>query len=192
LYYTISMKLTDYAKQNSVCYRTAYRHWKSGIIKGKQLPTGTIVVFDEQEQTNYGVVLYARVSSSENKSNLDSQVSRLRDYASAKGYKIEKEIKEIGSGLNDKRIQLESILKKDNWSKIIVEHKDRLARFGLNYLNVLLEKQGKSIEVINEVQEGKEDLMQDFVSIITSFTARLYGLRRSKRKTEQIIKGLKK
>jgi putative resolvase len=116
----------------------------------------------------------------------------LRDYASAKGYKIEKEIKEIGSGLNDKRIQLESILKKDNWSKIIVEHKYRLARFGLNYLNVLLEKQGKSIEVINEVQEGKEDLMQDFVSIITSFTARLYGLRRSKRKTEQIIKGLKK
>jgi putative resolvase len=186
------MKLSDYAKRNSIGYLTAYNHWKKGYLKGKQLPSGTIVVFDDQVSENFGVVLYARVSSSENKDNLESQLKRLRDYASAKGYKIEKEIKEIGSGLNDKRQQLESILKRDDWSKIIVEHRDRLARFGLNYLNVLLEKQGKSIEVINEVQEGKDDLMQDFVSIITSFTARLYGLRRSKRKTEQIIKGLQK
>ena len=187
------MKLSEYAKRNSITYRTAQNHWYKGLLKGKQLPTGTIVIFDDQEQNKLDnkVILYARVLSSENKNNLEKQLIRLRDYASAKGYNIVKEIKEIGSGLNDKRKQLESILKQNTWSKIIVEHKDRLARFGLNYLNILLEKEGKSIEVINETDTAKDDLMQDFVSIITSFTTRLYGLRRSKRKTKKIIKELK-
>ena len=72
----------------------------------------------------------------------------------------------------------------------MVEHKDRLARFGTNYISLLLKKQGKTLEIINHVAEETEDLMQDFVAIITSFTARLYGLRRSKRKTEVIIKHL--
>lgn len=187
------MKLSEYAKRNSISYKTAFNHWKAGLIKGKQLPTGTIVVFDDQEQhiNSNSVILYARVSSSENKSNLENQLTRLRNYASAKGYIVVKEVKEIGSGLNDKRKQLEDVLKRDDYSKIIVEHKDRLARFGINYIEVLLNKQGKSIEVINKTDNAKDDLMQDFVSIITSFTARLYGLRRSKRKTEKLIQDLK-
>jgi len=187
------MKLSEYARINSVTYRTAFRHWKAGYIKGKQLPSGTIVVFDNQKDNieNDLVILYARVSSSENKSNLNAQLKRLKDFSSAKGFRVVKEIKEIGSGLNDKRKQLENILKRDDWKILIVEHKDRLARFGLNYLQILLAKQGKSIIVINETDNAKDDLMQDFVSIITSFTARLYGLRRSKRKTEKIIKSLK-
>ncbi len=73
---------------------------------------------------------------------------------------------------------------------IVVEHKDRLTRFGFNYIKILLDKSGKTVEVVNEAEDGKQDLMQDFVSIITSFCARLYGLRRSKRKTEQLIKEL--
>ncbi|MBT9130932.1 MAG: hypothetical protein DDT41_01228 [candidate division WS2 bacterium] len=71
-----------------------------------------------------------------------------------------------------------------------MEHKDRLTRFGFNYLKVLFEESGMEIEVINESQNDKNDLMQDFVSIITSFCARLYGLRRSRRKTEQLLKEL--
>jgi len=72
-----------------------------------------------------------------------------------------------------------------------VEHKDRLTRFGFNYIQILFNQLGKEIEVVNETKNDKEDLMQDFISIITSFCARLYGLRRSKRKTEKIIKELK-
>lgn len=194
MYYNYIMKLSEYAKQNSITYKTAFNHWKKGLIKGKQLPTGTIVVYDdyEEEQDKKGVIIYARVSSSENKNNLDSQLIRLRNYASAKGYNIVKEVKEIGSGLNDKRKQLESVLRRNDWKTLVVEHSDRLARFGLNYIKILLEQTGRNIEIINETDNAKDDLMQDFVSIITSFTARLYGLRRSKRKTEKIIKGLKK
>ena len=68
--------------------------------------------------------------------------------------------------------------------------KYRLARFGKNYLEILLEKTGKKLEIVDEADNGKDELMEDLVSIITSFCARLYGLRRSKRKTEKIIKEL--
>jgi len=188
--YHFYMKLSQYAKKYGIHYTTAYRLWKNGHLKGKQLPTGTILLFEEQlkESPQNRAVLYARVSSSENKSNLETQLSRLRDYASAKGYTIVKEIKEVGSGLNDKRPYLEKVFTVDNWDILIVEHSSRLARFGTNYISLLLKKQGKMLEIINQVTEDTEDLMQDFVAIITSFTARLYGLGRSQRKTETIIK----
>ncbi len=187
------MKLSIYAKKKGITYLTALRHWQKGYLKGEQLASGTIVIFEEAEnnsQTVTKAILYARVSSGENKSNLDAQLERLRLFAAAKGYEVNKEVKEIGSGLNDKRPLLEKILVSNDWDILVVEHKDRLALFGTNYISVLLEKLGKKIEIINNVQDSKDDLMEDFVSIITSFTARLYGLRRSKRKTEEIIKNL--
>jgi putative resolvase len=186
------MKLSQYAKLNSITYKAAHEQWKKGLIKGKQLPTGTIVVEDEKSLIKgYGVILYARVSSSENKSNLDAQMERLKLFAAAKGYIVKREIKEIGSGLNDKRKLLEQVLSSDDWDGILVEHKDRLTRFGFNYIDVLCKTKGKTIEVINQTEEKQEDLMEDLVSVITSFCARIYGLRRSKRKTEKLINELK-
>lgn len=162
--------------------------WKRGELKATQLPTGTVIV-DVQKITE-GVVIYARVSSSENKANLDSQAQRLVGYCEAKGYQIKRVIKEIGSGVNDNRKKLVALLNEDDYKIIVVEHKDRLTRIGFNYLKVLLNKQGKDIEVVNLAEEETEDIMQDFISIITSFCARIYGLRRRKRKTECIIKCL--
>lgn len=182
------MKLSTYAKSKGITYQTAWKMWKKGLLNASQLPTGTIIVNDFV-QVN-GVAIYCRVSSSENKSNLDTQAERLVQYAEAKGYQIISVTKEIGSGVNDNRKKLIKLLNEDNYHLIIVEHKDRLTRIGFNYLKVLLNKQGKDIEVVNLAQEQTEDLMQDFISIITSFCARIYGLRRSKRKTETIIKEL--
>lgn len=187
------IKLSQYAKNRCITYRTAYRHWEEGKVKGIKTNTGTILVENNESNiTELLVATYARVSSSENKNNLESQSERLRNYANAKGYKIHKETKEIGSGLNDERKQLENLLKDEKIKIIIVEHKDRFSRFGLNYIKLLLELQGRKIEVINDVNDSKEDLMQDFVSIITSFCARLYGNRRKNRKTEKLIEELKK
>ena len=84
------------------------------------------------------------------------------------------------------------MLEKQNYTKLVVEHKDRLSRLGFNYIEVLLKQQGITIEVINNVDTDEEDIIQDFVSIITSYCARIYGKRRSKRKTEKIIEELKK
>ena len=74
----------------------------------------------------------------------------------------------------------------------MVEHKNRLTRFGFNYIKTLLNYYGKDIEVVNEVENEKEDLIQDFVSVITSFCARIYGQRRSKRKTIKLLETLDK
>lgn len=186
------MKLSVWAKEKGITYRTAWNMYKKGLLNDiiTLLPTGTIII-NEKLNNNLKVVTYARVSSSENKDNLESQSKRLQEYCNAKGYKIYKNIKEIGSGLNDTRKFLNDILKDNTVNLIVVEHKDRLARFGVAYIETLLANSNRKIEYINTLQKDTDDLMQDFVSIITSFVARLYGLRRSKRKTEKLIKDLK-
>jgi len=186
------MKLSTYAKKLGVSYKTVWRLWKQGNLDAYQLPTGTVIVKDELEnKIPDKVCIYARVSSSENKDNLKRQSKQLEEYAIARGYQIYKVVEEIGSGVNDNRKKLTKLLKDKNYNKLIVEHKDRLTRFGFNYIQILFNQIGKEIEVVNEAKNNKQDLMQDFISIITSFCARLYGLRRSKRKTERIIKELK-
>lgn len=107
-------------------------------------------------------------------------------YCNAKGYKVDGVVTEVGSGLNDKRPKLEQMLLDKTITHIVVEHKDRLARFGLNYIIKLLEIDNRTIEIINNTENDRDDLMEDFVSIITSFTARLYGQRRTKRKIEKL------
>lgn len=185
------MKLSDYAKQTGVAYITAYRWFKSGQIKGYQTETGTIIVTEQDEERKpLKVAIYARVSSSENKSNLDSQADRLVAYCTAKGWQVSQVVKEIGSGVNDSRKKLLELLADDTVTLIVVEHKDRLTRFGFAYLETLLQGQGRRVEVVNLADNGREDLMQDLVSIIYSFSARMYGQRRAKRKTEAIVKEL--
>ncbi len=182
------MKLSDYAKQQGISYRTAHRMWKRGELKGRQLSTGTILI--DTSTTVEGAIVYARVSSAENKSNLESQALRVEQYCIARGYRIVGIVKEVGSGVNDSRKKLIKVFERDDYNLIVCEHKDRLTRVGFNYIKVLLNSQGKDVEVINEAREEREDLMQDFISIITSFCARIYGLRRQKRRTECIIKCL--
>ena len=97
-------------------------------------------------------------------------------------------VKEIGSGVNDSRPKFLKVLREPTITHIGVEHKDRATRFGYRYLETLLEPQGRYLEVVNLAENGKEDLVTDLVSIIDSFSARLYGQRRAKRKTEAIIK----
>ena len=192
------IKASEYAKKMSLHIRTVYRYYHNGKIKGYQdKETGTIFILNpfknkREDNLENKVVLYARVSSNENKNNLDSQLERLRLFAIAKGYQVVKEIKEVGSGLNDNRSKLNYLLEKElkEFKILLVEHKDRLTRFGFNYIDILLKSHNKQIEVINLVDSDKEDLIQDFVSVITSFCARIYGQRRSKRKIEKLIKEL--
>ena len=186
-------KVSQYAKKHGVTGRTVWNWIASGKLKTIRNETNHIfIVEDEDSLINNAVALYARVSSAENKDNLDRQLERLRLFAAAKGYKVIKEVTEIGSGLNDNRPKLEKLLTDHSVKKILVEHTDRFARFGTNYISKLLEMQGRQLEVINETNNDRDDLMQDFVSIITSFCARLYGQKRNKRKTEQLIRELEK
>lgn len=192
------MKLPEYAKRIGVTRFTAHKWFHEGKIPGAyQLPSGLIYVPDsifgiEKPKPKGLTVVYARVSSSEQrKTNLETQVERLTQFAIANGWVVDKVIKEVGSGLNDDRKKLTDLLRSDvKIDRIIVEHKDRLTRFGFNYLQILADKLGFEIIVVNPTMTDNEDLMQDFASIITSFCARLYGRRRAKHQTEKIIQSL--
>jgi len=183
------MKLSVWAKKQGITYRTAWNYFNNNMIDGAyKLKSGTIIVPEEKSIKQDYTIVYARVSSSENKSNLDSQAKRVCEFCNAKGWIIKEIVKECASGLNDNRLKLQKILKENKATRIVVEHKDRLTRFGFEYIKSLFSGE---IIIINEVIEDEEDIIQDFVSIITSFCARIYGKRRSKRKTEKLIKELK-
>lgn len=182
------IKISEYASLVGVSVRTLKRRIKEGTLKVEKTSTGRVMVPMDTLKDDYTVV-YARVSSSENKSNLESQSKRLRDFCVAKGWSVKEVVEEIGSGLNDDRRKLSKLFSNHKVTRVVVEHKDRLTRFGFNYLKKLWNVE---IIVVNEVLEDEKDLMQDFVSLVTSFCARLYGKRRTKRNTEKIIEELTK
>jgi putative resolvase len=187
------MKLKDYAKQQGISYKTAWRWWKAGKLSGHQMDTGTILVDTVPQAVpsrSERVAIYARVSSHEHAANLERQAERLDSYCAAKGYQVSRMVKEIASGVNDSRPKFLSLLEDQSITLIVVEHKDRATRFGFRYLDTLLRGQGRALEVVNLADNGQEDLLADLTAILYSFTARLYGQRRAKRKTETIIQAL--
>jgi len=94
------------------------------------------------------------------------------------------------SGVNDSRPKLLSLLKDTRITRVVVEHRDRLTRFGFHYIDALFSVQGRVIEVVNPAENDKEELLADLASIIYAFCARLYGHRRAKRKTEKVVQEL--
>lgn len=192
------IKISKLAKDLNITRTTLYNWKREGKIDFIKSNTGRNYVSIDTynrlmgivEKKTEKVVIYCRVSSTENKTNLDTQKNRLISYCNAKGYQVSEVIVEIGSGINDFRPKLIKLLEKNDYTKIVVEHKDRLTRVGFNYLDTLCKVLGKEIEVVNNVITDEEDLIQDFVSIITSFCSRIYGKRRSKRNTEKLIKDL--
>ncbi len=180
-------KLSDYAKKHNVTYRTAWNRFKKGLIDGAFMDEHghiKIPVLSLDKLNN--AIIYCRVSNNDAKDNLNRQTDRLTDYTIRNGYNIIDIVKEIASGLNDNRKKLTDILKRDDWDLLIVENKDRLTRFGFNYIKTLLNSKGKDVIIVNQSDDDKTDLIQDLVSIIYSFSARLYGLRKKKSKKEII------
>lgn len=181
------IKLSEYGKRLGVTYKTAWNHFKRGLIpNAKQDKLGNVYIPITNYLESNKVALYARVSSNDMKDNLDRQLDRLIEYANRNNYEIIKSIKEIGSGMNDSRPKLIKLLNDKSWNVLIVEHKDRLTRFGFNYLETLLKQQNKKIIVINNNEDDKQSLMEDLISIIYSFSARMYGMRKRRNKNEII------
>lgn len=182
--------LKTYAKERGIQYRSAWNRFRKGKIPGAFQDEFGRILMPEDAVRDRHVVCYARVSSSENKDNLKAQAERLVRFANASGLPVKEVVCECASGLNDKRKKLHKVLNTPGVTHIVVEHKDRLTRFGFEYLKGWLSDKGCQLLVINNVETETQDLMQDFVSLVTCFSARLYGLRRSRRKTEQLIQSL--
>lgn len=201
---TKMIKLTQAAKILQVDPRTIHRWEREGRIKLSRTDSGRVYVsdvelarvappgmFESVKSSDVKCAIYARVSSGGiRKKELDAQKDRCVAYATAKGYQIVESVIEIASGLNDHRPKLTQLLQSTNFDILVVEHKDRLTRFGFEYIKTLLETTGRKIEVINLAEDSDHDLMDDFISVITSFCARIYGHRRSTRKKQQLIEVL--
>ncbi|HEX4202960.1 MAG TPA: IS607 family transposase [Ktedonobacteraceae bacterium] len=180
------MRLSQYAKKMGVSYKTAFRWWRAGKLDAYQLDTGTVIVREPaQPQEAMGVALYARVSSADQKEDLERQMQRLKDYAAVHGYQVTSVVSELASGLNDRRPKLVKLLTDASIGVIVVEHRDRLTRFGFNYIEQLLTMQGRRLEVMYP-RDTDNDLVDDFIAVITSMASRIYGRRTSKRRAEKI------
>ncbi len=112
-------------------------------------------------------------------------MQRLKDYAASHGYQVTKTVSELASGLNDNRPKFLKLLTDASIGVIVVEHRDRTSRFGLNYIEHLMQMQGRRIEVIFP-SDTDNDLVDDFIAVITSMASRIYGRRTSKRRAEKI------
>ena len=136
----MGMKLSEYARKVGVTYKTAWLWYRAGKLKGYQMDTGTIIVEgDDRALVTEKVVVYARVSSSENRDNLAAQAERLVLYCTAKGYQVHQVVKEVGSGVNDSRPKFLKLLADPSIAVIVVEHQDRATRFGFRFLATLLD-----------------------------------------------------
>lgn len=191
------IKLTEAAKMLGVNPWTLRRWVYAGKAPSIKSDSGRVFIPEwwiaEQTgnaapHTDVRCALYVRESSSENKAALASQKAGLSAYATAKGYRIVHIVCEIGSGVSDERKKLHGLLKKRDFDVLLVEHKDRLSRFGFRWFEALAPFR---IEVINTASTRVNDLMEDLVAILTSFSAQLYGQRRGRKKTEAALKALK-
>ncbi len=183
------MKLSDWARRQGISYITAWRWFKAGKlpVPARQLPTGTILV--EEPNPEGRTVLYARVSSADQKDDLQHQVQRLEAFALERGWTDFEVVAEIGSGLNGKRKKLLRVLRDPKVSRIVVEHRGRLARFGFEMVEAALAAAGKRVVVVEE-GEVTDDLVRDLLEILTSACGRLYGRRSARNRARRALEAV--
>ena len=133
------------------------------------------------------VALYGRVSSHGQKDNgdLDRQLDQLTDYAHDRGWSVENTYTDVGSGLNEDRRGLDSLLddtQEADYGRILVTYEDRLTRFGFSYLERYFDCYGVTITVIEDETDksAQEELVDDLIKLVASFSGKLYGMRSSK------------
>ena len=178
---------------------TLYQWKTTGKINSKRLSTKKILYdidsFEEFQPKIKKNVIYARVSNTTQADDLSRQIEIVKSYAISNGFKIDKVYKEIASGMNENRKELNLMLREifaGNVNKVFVSYKDRLTRFGFDYFRNIFSEFGVEIVVIDELEETNSDfqkeLSNDLISIIHNFSMKLYSNKRKKLKEiEKII-----
>lgn len=152
----------------------------------RQAPSGTWIVTEPDEDGSGRVVVYCRVSSADQKADLDRQVARVVTEAASRGLPVGEVVTEVGSGLNGKRRKLHRVLSDPAARVIVVEHKDRLARCGVEHLQAALSATGRQLIVLDP-EESTDDLVRDMTDVLTSMCARLYGQRAAKNRAARAV-----
>ncbi|WP_148882043.1 IS607 family transposase [Thermococcus aciditolerans] len=182
----------EVAKKLGVSKMTVLRWIKAGKLKAHRIGKEYRVPESEIKRILEGkipnkVVIYARVSSRDQKEDLERQVEYLKNYSSSKGYQVAKILTDISSGLNENRKglkQLFKLIESGEVTKVVITHRDRITRFGFKYLEQYFNSHGVEIEVIfdDEEKTPEKELVEDLLAIVTSFAGKLYGMRSHKKK----------
>jgi putative resolvase len=185
------VNLTEWARSQGVHPQTAYRWFREGTlpVPAVRVNQRTVLVSPDTpngvEAQSYG--LYARVSSHDQKDDLDRQVARLTRWAADAGGQVVRVESEIGSGMNGSRTKVRRLLVDPKVTAVVVEHRDRLARMNTELVESALAAHGRRLVILDE-GEVADDLVRDMVEVLTSFCARLYGRRSARNRAEKALR----
>lgn len=185
------MNLTEWAKTQGVHPQTAYRWFREGTLPVPAQRVGPRMILVNIEANTApeavgGLGLYARVSSHDQKDDLERQVARLSVWAARAGHKVVRVESEIASGMNGARSKAKRLLADPDVTTVVVEHKDRLGRMNVELVEAALSATGRRLLVLDE-GDVEDDLVQDIVDVLTSFCARLYGRTSAKNRARKAL-----
>ena len=190
------MLVKEWARLEGLHPQTVWKWCRQGTmpVPVEQTPTGMWLIHDPKYETasqpnpaDSRTVCYARVSSGDQKNDLQRQADRLKAFALSMGVEKPEIVTETGSGMNDRRRKLNRLLADPTVGTLIVEHRDRLARMNMGLVESALKAQGRRIIVVDDTGPD-DDLVRDMTEVLTSFCARLYGRRTARRKADAALR----
>lgn len=184
------MRLKDWAQQQGVHYQTAWKWFRDGKLPVPALQTvsGTILVQpDAVAVPAGGLGLYARVSSHDQRADLDRQLARLTRWAATSTAAVVRVEAEVASGMTGRRAKLRRLLADPQVQTVVVTHRDRLARTNAELIEASLAAGGRRLVVLDD-GEVTDDLIGDMVEVLTSFCARLYGRRSARNRALKAVR----
>lgn len=183
------MNLAVWAERNGVARVTAYRWFHAGLLPVPARKAGRLILVDDQpadRSRRARTAVYARVSSADQKPDLDRQVARVTAWATTEQIAVDKVVTEVGSALNGHRRKFLALLRDPSVKRIVVEHRDWFCRFGSEYVEAALAAQGRELVVVDSA-EVDDDLVRDMTEILTSMCARLYGKRAAQNRAKRAL-----
>jgi putative resolvase len=186
----VGVNLTEWARAQGIHPQTAYRWFREGTlpVPAVRVNSRSVLVSPdapiERSATAYG--LYARVSSHDQKDDLDRQVARLTAWAADAGGHVARVEAEVGSGMNGSRAKVRRLLADPKVAAVVVEHRDRLGRMNTELVESALAAHGRRLVVLDD-GEVDDDLVRDMVEVLTSFCARLYGRRSARNRALKAV-----
>lgn len=193
--YGVVMHLKEWAEKRGIGYSTALNWYRTGKLPVPAQKIGGLILVDADDNgmpldatptSSTRTVIYARVSSAGQKADLDRQVARVTTWITDQGWVVDNVVCEVGSALNGHRRKFLRLLADPTATRIVVEHRDRFARFGSEYVHAALTAQGRELVVVDP-DEVDDDLVRDMTELLTSMCARLYGRRAAANRAKAAI-----
>lgn len=191
--------VSEFAKRIGKSSKTLRRWDASGILIAKRHPSGHRYYDESDVRKVFGgrlepgrTVVYCRVSSAGQKDDLEGQVRAMEEFCLQSGIAVDEWANEIGGGMNFNRkrfLLLMDEIQQGKIAKLLIAHKDRLCRFGFEYFERMARESGCELIVVNqESLSPQQEMIEDLLAIVHTFSCRLYGLRRYKKMLKADLK----